>query len=159
MNINENQQFPQTEFYIISDSGPVGVKASDLFNKPKVLLIGVPGAFTPTCNDEHIPGFINLLDDFESKGIENIYILSSNDPFVMKSWGESLGTKKFNFISDGNGNFRELSGLEIDLSVVGLGKRLSRFVIYIENGNIKKIFNEKGPGLEVSSAENVLKSL
>tara|TARA_B100000927_G_C16370191_1_gene431128 strand:+ start:177 stop:656 length:480 start_codon:yes stop_codon:yes gene_type:complete len=159
MKINENQVFPKTEFYIISDSGPVSVKSSDLFNKTKVLLIGVPGAFTPTCNDEHLPGFFKLLDDFEKKGIESIYVVSNNDPFVMKSWGESLGNDKFLFISDGNGTFRELSGLETDLSVVGLGKRLSRFVIYIENENIKKIFNENGPGLEVSKAENVLKSL
>ena len=159
MKINQNEEFPDTEFFKMTDSGPKSIKSSDLFNKSKVILIGVPGAFTPTCNDEHIPGYVRLLDQFLAAGIEKIYIVANNDPFVMKRWEKSFDNEKIDFLSDGNGVFRNISGLETDLSVVGLGKRLSRFAIYIDNGVIKKIFNENGPGLDSSKAENVLKFL
>ena len=93
MKINQNEVFPDTEFFKMSDSGPKSIKSSDLFNKSKVILIGVPGAFTPTCNDEHIPGYVSLLDQFLAAGIEKIYIVANNDPFVMKD-GKNLLTMK-----------------------------------------------------------------
>ena len=124
----------------------------------KVILVGVPGAFTPTCSDEHLPGYKKLASDFFSKGIEEIYVVSTNDPFIMKSWSDSLNISDFKFISDGNGEFRDKTGLATDLSIVGLGKRLSRFAMIIDDGKIVKIFNENGPGLDLSKAENVIKS-
>ena len=157
MKINQNEVFPDTEFFKMSDSGPKSIKSSDLFNKSKVILIGVPGDFTPTCNDEHIPGYVSLLDQFLAAGIEKIYIVANNDPFVMKRWENLLIMKRLIFYLMGMSS--EISGLEIDLSIVGLGKRLSRFAIYIDKGVIKKIFNENGPGLDSSRAENVLKFL
>ncbi len=156
--ISENEKFPKVTFYQIIDSGPSPLESEKIFNN-KIILVGVPGAFTPTCSEEHIPGYEKLKDEFFKKNIEKIYVISTNDPFIMKSWGVSLGFSKIDFISDGNGEFREKSGLEIDLSSVGLGKRLSRFAMLIESGVVKKIFNEKGPGLDVSKAENVLKSI
>ena len=159
MKINEQDIFPEVSFYQITKSGPTAVEASKILKNKKVLLVGVPGAFTPTCSDEHLPGYKKLASDFFSKGIEEIYVVSTNDPFIMKSWSDSLNISELKFISDGNGEFRNKSGLETDLSVVGLGLRLSRFAMIIDNGKIIKIFNDNGPGLEASKAENVIKSI
>ncbi len=156
--ISENEKFPKVTFYQLTDSGPLPLESDKLF-KNKIILVGVPGAFTPTCSDEHIPGYKKLKDDFFKKEVKKIYIVSTNDPFIMKSWSTSLEVSEFDFISDGNGEFREKSGLEVDLSSVGLGKRLSRFAMLIEDGVIIKLFNENGPGLDVSKAENVLSSI
>ena len=159
MKIKENENFPDSTFYVINDSGPKGLKSEELFNDKKVLLIGVPGAFTPTCSEEHLPGYIELADEFLKKGVDKIFCVSTNDPFVVKSWSISINSSKIDFISDGNGDFRNKSGLETDLSIAGLGKRLSRFAMLLENGIIKKIFNEEGPGLDISKASNVLNSI
>ena len=160
MNIKENDTFPETTFYKITDDGPAQFKSLELFSENKVILVGVPGAFTPTCTEEHLPGYINLSEEFKSKGIDKIYFVSTNDPFVMKAWSNSISpTDHIDFLSDGNGNFRDKSGLEFDLSGIGLGKRFARFAIYIDNGKIIKIFNEGNPGLDLSKAENVLKSI
>ena len=156
--INENENFPNVTFYNITNSGPSSIMADELFTK-KTILVGVPGAFTPTCSDDHVPGYQKLATQFFKKQIDKIYVVSTNDPFIMKSWGDSLKFSDLSFISDGNGEFRDKSGLEIDLSSVGLGKRLSRFAMLIEDGIIRKIFNENGPGLEISKAENVLNSI
>tara|TARA_B100001248_G_C27226297_1_gene382660 strand:- start:222 stop:701 length:480 start_codon:yes stop_codon:yes gene_type:complete len=159
MTINEQDNFPDVTFFHITESGPVALEAHKILKNKKVLLVGVPGAFTPTCSDEHLPGYKKLASDFFSRGIEEIYVVSANDPFIMKSWSNSLDISELKFISDGNGEFRGKSGLETDLSVVGLGLRLSRFAMIIDNGKIIKIFNDNGPGLELSKAENVIKSI
>ena len=159
MTINEQDNFPEVNFYQITDSGQTAIEAQKIMKNKKVLLVGVPGAFTPTCSEEHLPGYKKLASDFFSKGIEEIYVVSTNDPFIMKSWSNSLDISELKFISDGNGEFRSKSGLETDLSIVGLGLRLSRFAMIIENGKIIKIFNDNGPGLELSKAENVIKSI
>ena len=159
MTIKEQDSFPEVTFYHITESGPAALKANKILKDKKVLLVGVPGAFTPTCSNEHLPGYKKLATDFFSKGIEEIYVVSTNDPFIMKSWSNSLNIPELKFISDGNGEFRNKSGLETDLSVVGLGRRLSRFAMIIDNEKIIKIFNDNGPGLEVSKAENVIKSI
>ena len=159
MRINENDIFPDITFYQITESGPKGIKANEIFKSKKVILVGVPGAFTPTCSDEHLPGYIKLASEFFSNGIEEIYVVSTNDPFIMKSWSDSLNISDLKFISDGNGELRDKTGLITDLSIVGLGKRLSRFAMIIDDGKIVKIFNENGPGLDLSKAENVIKSI
>ena len=159
MTIKEQDSFPEVTFYHITESGPAALKANKILKDKRVLLVGVPGAFTPTCSNEHLPGYKKLATDFFSKGIEEIYVVSTNDPFIMKSWSNSLNIPELKFISDGNGEFRNKSGLETDLAVVGLGLRLSRFAMIIDNGKIIKIFNDNGPGLEVSKAENVIKSI
>ena len=131
---------------------------SEFINK-KIILFGVPGAFTPTCSEEHLPGYAKSMEAFKQKGVDKVIFVTPNDPFVVKSWSKGFEESGIEFISDGNGEFRKKSGFEIDLSSAGLGKRFTRFAILIENGIVKKIFNEKGPGLDVSKAENVLKSI
>jgi len=159
MRINENDIFPEIVFFKITNSGPNGFKASELFNNKKILLVAVPGAFTPTCSQNHLPGYVELKDNFTKKRVKKIFFVSNNDPFVMKSWGDQHGAEGIDFISDSNGELRDKSGLQIDLRDIGLGKRLSRFAMIIENGIVKKIFPEDGAGLKVSKAENVLNNI
>ncbi len=159
MTIKVNDCFPLVSFYQLIDGGPKLVKSNNLFNKKKVILVGVPGAFTPTCHNDHLPGYIKNYKKFCDKGIDEVYFVSSNDPFVMSSWVNSLGTTNIIHLSDCLNEFRDSSGLMIDLTSVGLGNRLSRFAILIDNGLIKNIYDEKGGGLEVSKAENVLNNL
>ena len=100
-----------------------------------------------------------IIKKFKNKGVDEIYFVSVNDPFVMNAWMMSYPNSKINYIADSNSELLNSSGLEMDLSVIGLGKRLSRFAMLIDNGLIKMIFDEKGGGLEKSKAENVLENL
>ena len=159
MKINIEDNFPENDFFHMTDSGPEIIKSSKLFSNKKVLLVGVPGAFTPTCSEEHLPGYVNSLESFKQKGIDKVFFVAPNDPFVVKSWSEAYKGCGIEFISDGNGEFREKSGFEIDLSSAGLGMRFSRFAMLIDNGVIKQIFNENSPGLDISKAENVLSNI
>ena len=159
MKININDCFPEVTFHQIINGDPKTVNSSELFNKKKVILVSVPGAFTPTCSNEHLPGYIDNFEKFKNKGVDEIYFVSVNDPFVMNAWMKSYSNSKINYIADSNSELLNSSGLEMDLSVIGLGKRLSRFAMLIDNGLIKMIFDEKGGGLEKSKAENVLENL
>jgi len=159
MKINKNDTFPNVEFRVLVDGSPKVVSSSELFNEKKVLLVGVPGAFTPTCSNDHLPGFLKNYNEFKKRGIDQIFFVAINDPFVMAEWGKLFGKNEIKFLSDCNNDFLEKSGLELDLSSIGLGKRLSRFVMVIEKGLITNFFDEKGGELEVSKAENVLSNL
>ncbi len=155
MKIKINECFPDSEFFQIIDGSPKKVSSSELFNEKKIILVGVPGAFTPTCSNEHLPGYIENYESFVSKGIDDIYFVSVNDPFVMHKWGE-LNKSNVKFIADSDGKFMKKSGFEMDLSSAGLGSRLTRFSMLIDNGLIVEIFDENGPGLDVSKASIVL---
>ena len=159
MKIKEGDCFPQVDFYMMSDKGPVSVKSTELFNDKKILLVSVPGAFTPTCSEQHLPGYIKHKDDIISKGIDKIFFVSVNDPFVMQEWSKSFGENDIGFIADSYGDFLNEIDAMIDLTVIGLGKRLSRFSMIIANGLVNAIFDEEGGGLDKSKAENVLKFL
>ena len=101
---------------------PKRISSSELFNKKKVILVSVPGAFTPTCSNEHLPGHINNLEKFKEKGVDDIYFVSVNDPFVMDAWINSSSNGKINYVADSNSEFLNSSGLEMDLSVIGWEK-------------------------------------
>ena len=159
MKINVNDCFPEVTFHQIINGDPKTINSSELFNKKKVILVSVPGAFTPTCTNEHLPGYIDNFEKFKNKGVDEIFFVSVNDPFVMDAWIKSYSNSKINYVADSNSELLNSSGLEMDLSVIGLGKRLSRFAMFIDNGLIKMIFDEKGGGLEKSKAENVLEKL
>tara|TARA_B100001057_G_scaffold58702_1_gene52110 strand:- start:768 stop:1244 length:477 start_codon:yes stop_codon:yes gene_type:complete len=155
MKIKINECFPNSEFFQIIDGSPKKVSSTKLFNEKKIILVGVPGAFTPTCSNEHLPGYIENYESFVSKGIDDIYFVSVNDPFVMNKWGE-LSKSNVKFIADSDGEFMKKSGFEMDLSAAGLGNRLTRFSMLIDNGLVVEIFDENGPGLDVSKASNML---
>ena len=159
MKIKEDDCFPNVTFFQLVDGNPKTFKTSEIFNDKKIILVSVPGAFTPTCSNEHLPGYIKLYDEFKKKGIDDIFFVAANDPFVMEAWINSNSESKIKYLADSNLELLDATGLEIDLTVAGLGKRLSRFAIFVDDGLIKKIFDEEGGGLEKSSAENLLKNL
>ena len=159
MKIKVDDCFPDVTFFQLVDGNPKTFKSSQIFNEKKIILVSIPGAFTPTCSNEHLPGYVKLYDEFKKKGIDDIYFVAANDPFVMEAWINATSERKIKYLADSNFELLDATGLEIDLTVAGLGKRLSRFAIFIDNGLIKKIFDEEGGGLEKSSAENLLKNL
>ena len=159
MKIKVDDCFPDVTFFQLVGGNPKTLKSSQIFNKKKIILVSVPGAFTPTCSNEHLPGYVKLHDEFKKKGIDDIYFVAANDPFVMEAWINSTSERKIRYLADSKFELLDATGLEIDLTVAGLGKRLSRFAIFIDNGLIIKIFDEEGGGLAKSSAENLLKNL
>ena len=112
---------PDIKVPIIKDGISNAISLKDEFNNKKIILFGVPGAFTPTCTNEHLPGYIKHFDSFKLKGIDEIFFIAVNDPFVMQKWGESVEQNNLNFIADSDGEFMRSSGVMNDLSAAGLG--------------------------------------
>ena len=159
MKIKVDDCFPDVTFFQLVEGNPKKFKTAEIFNEKKIILVSVAGAFTPTCSNEHLPGYIKLFDEFKKNGIDDIYFVAANDPFVMDAWINSYSESKIKYLADSNFELLNATGLEIDLTVAALGKRLSRFAMLVDNGLIKNIFDEEGGGLEKSSAENLLKNL
>jgi glutaredoxin/glutathione-dependent peroxiredoxin len=136
------------------------VQSGEVLGKGKVVLFGVPGAFTPTCSDHHLPGFVLRADDIKAKGVDTIACIAVNDVFVMGAWGEAQGTgDKITMLADGNGDFAAEVGLTLDGSGFGLGTRSQRYAAIIEDGVVTELMVEPDPGVDVSSAEAVLAKL
>uniref|UniRef100_A0A5B6Z6G0 Glutaredoxin-dependent peroxiredoxin n=1 Tax=Davidia involucrata TaxID=16924 RepID=A0A5B6Z6G0_DAVIN len=126
----------------------------------KVILFGVPGAFTPTCSLKHVPGFIEKAEELKSKGVDDILCLSVNDPFVMKAWAKTYPeTKNVKFLADGSATYTHALGLELDLGEKGLGIRSRRFALLVDDLKVKVTNTETGGEFTVSSAEDILKAL
>ena len=160
MKIKINDTIPDDmEFFHMSKKGPETINSNTLFSENKVILVGVPGAFTPTCSANHLPGFIEKKNYFFSKGIDKIIFISVNDPFVMDEWRKSKSEEDIIFIADPIGKFAEKTGLKMDLSVIGLGTRLSRFAMVIENRVVKNLFDEEGGELDISAAKSISNSI
>jgi peroxiredoxin len=142
------------------DGGPKPVKTDELFAGKKVVVFGLPGAFTPTCSAKHLPGFIQNADAIRRKGVDVIACVSVNDAFVMGAWGEQQGAgDKVMMLADGNGEFAHALGLEMDASRFGMGKRVQRFSMIVEDGVVKALNVEEPGAFSVSSAEHILKQL
>jgi len=155
MTIEVNSNFPVQTLRLVVAGALQEVDSSEYLADKKVMLVGVPGAFTPTCHVSHLPGYIEHLSSFEAKGYSVVFI-SVNDPFVMKAWSEASNANGIDMIADGNGELTEALELVMDASGFGLGKRCMRFAMAIENSVIKSIDVEEGGGLDVSSAESQL---
>ena len=155
MTIEVNSNFPVQTLRLVVASELQEVDSSEYLADKKVMLVGVPGAFTPTCHVSHLPGYIEHLSSFEAKGYSVVFI-SVNDPFVMKAWSEASNANGIDMIADGNGELTEALGLVMDASGFGLGKRCMRFAMAIDNSVIKSIDVEEGGALDVSSAESQL---
>ena len=155
MTIEVNSNFPVQTLRLVVAGALQEVDSSEYLANKKVMLVGVPGAFTPTCHVSHLPGYIEHLSSFVAKGFSVVFI-SVNDPFVMKAWSEASNADGINMIADGNGGLTEALGLVMDASGFGLGKRCMRFAMAIENSVIKSIDVEEGGSLDVSSAESQL---
>jgi glutaredoxin/glutathione-dependent peroxiredoxin len=155
MTIEVNSNFPVQKVRLVVAGELQEVDSCEYLADKKVMLVGVPGAFTPTCHVSHLPGYIEHLSSFEAKGY-SVTFISVNDPFVMKAWSEASNADGINMIADGNGDLTEALGLVMDASGFGLGKRCMRFAMAIENSVIKSIDVEEGGALDVSSAESQL---
>ena len=160
MTIQAGDRIPDGKLKIMGADGPVNVTASELLGKGRVVLFSVPGAFTPTCDAKHLPGFVDKAPALRSKGVAKIVCMAVNDVFVMNAWGKSAGVgESIVMAADGNGDYARALGLELDARGFGMGMRGQRFALVIEDGVVKQVHVE-GPGeFKVSSAEHVLASL
>jgi peroxiredoxin len=160
MAIKVGDRIPDVKLMTMTSEGPKPVQSGEVLGSGTVVLFAVPGAFTPTCSDYHLPGFVLRADDLKGKGVQTIACLAVNDPFVMGAWGEAQDVDgKVTMLSDGNGDFTGAIGLEMDGSGFGLGTRSQRYAAIIEDGVVRELLVEPGPGLEVSSADAVLAKL
>ncbi|MBN8532940.1 MAG: peroxiredoxin [Rhizobiales bacterium] len=158
MPIAAGDRLPDVTFRILSETGPKPLSTADVFAGKTMVLFGVPGAFTPTCHKTHLPGFLKEAEAFKAKGVAGIAVVAVNDPFVMATWAKDTGGEGvITFLSDGNAEFAKATGLDVDLSVAGLGIRNRRFSMLVEDGVVKKINIEEAPGkAELSSAETLI---
>ena len=140
---------------------PKEIETDELFSEKKVILFAVPGAFSPTCNNSHLPSFIEKYDEIKGKGIDNIICLSVNDQFVSKVWRDSKSLNNdFLFIADGNAQITDSLGMVLDCSGFGMGKRSNRYVMVIDDKVIKKLIVEDNPGVcDLTNANEILNSL
>jgi peroxiredoxin len=151
---------PNVTLTTMTVEGLKPVQSADVLGTGKVVLFAVPGAFTPTCNDHHLPGFIMQADEILAKGVDRIACIAVNDAFVMGAWGNSQGTgDKILMLADGNGEFTAAADLTLDLAGLGLGTRSQRYAAILQDGVVEELFVETGRGVEVSSADSVLKAL
>jgi len=143
----------------IKDVNNKDVSLNDLFAGKKVVVFGLPGAYTPVCTSRHVPGYVESAGKFKDKGVD-VVCVSVNDAFVMKAWGESLKADNIKLVADWDGSFTKLVDKELDLSKTGLGKRCNRYALIVDSGKITKEFVEAAPNdLKLTSAEHVLSQL
>jgi peroxiredoxin len=160
MAIQAGDKMPAGVFGIMTESGPGAISADDLFKGKKVVLFSVPGAFTPTCSNNHLPGFVDHADAILAKGVDTIACTAVNDVFVMHAWGKDRGVEdKVMMLADGNGDYVKALGLELDASGFGMGTRGERFAIVVDDGVATHVAVEAPGQFEVSSAEAVIDQL
>lgn len=161
MAIKTGDRLPEATFTQMTADGPTQVTTADVFGGRKVALFAVPGAFTPTCHRNHLPGFLENADAISAKGVDAIACVAVNDVFVMDAWARAAGAEgRIEFLADGNGDFARALGLEVDLGKVGLGVRSQRYAMLVDDGTVKVLNVEPSPGdAEASSAAALLESL
>ncbi|WP_163269137.1 peroxiredoxin [Chelativorans alearense] len=161
MTISIGDRLPDVMLKKASPEGAEDVGTADFFAGRKVVLIGVPGAFTPTCSNDHVPGFAENYDAIRARGVDVIAVLAVNDHHVMGAWARFTGAEdKLVFLADGNGQFTSALGLETDLSKAGLGTRSRRFSMLVEDGVVKELNIEEARGQAVTSgAARILEQL
>jgi peroxiredoxin len=160
MTLSVGDAIPDVKVMTMGTEGPTPVQTGEVLGKGKVVLFAVPGAFTPTCSDYHLPSYLIRYDDLKAKGVDTIACISVNDPFVMGAWGDAQGVgDKVLMLADGNGDFTEAVGLEMDGSGFGLGTRSQRYGAVIEDGVVTALHVEPGAGLSVSAADAILEVL
>ncbi len=160
MAISVGDRIPDVKLMTTTSEGPRPVQSGEVLGHGKVVLFAVPGAFTPTCSDYHLPGFVLRAEDLKAKGVDKVACVAVNDAFVMGAWANAQHVDdKVVMLADGNGEFASALGLELDGRGFGLGVRSQRYAAVLEDGVVKELFVEAGPGLEVSSADAVLAAL
>jgi glutaredoxin/glutathione-dependent peroxiredoxin len=161
MSVSVGSPVPAGSLKLITSDGPVAKAAAELFGQGKVVLVGVPGAFTPTCNDNHVPGYLENAAAIKEHGIDAIYIMAANDHHVMRAWEKHLGSEgKVQMISDWDASYATALGLNIDISAFGLGMRAKRFSLVFKDGKVAVLNVEENPGqVSETSAAALIKAL
>ena len=159
MNIKENDQIPNVDIFVMEDGEPVKKNTLVLLKDKKAVIFGLPGAYTSVCSAKHLPGYVNMFDQYKEKGIDYIICVSVNDPFVMSAWGKEHNVgDKILMIGDPFLNFTKAIGAEVDKSARGLGTRSNRYTMLVDNLKVVKLQEEVDTGsCEVSAAENFIK--
>lgn len=160
MTIKAGDNVPEGRFTVMKADGPGSLASDALFKGKKVVLFSVPGAFTPTCSREHLPGFIEQAGAMKTKGVDTIACMAVNDVFVMDAWGKQAGAAdKVTMLADGNGDYSRALGLELDASGFGMGKRGQRFALIVDDGKVVEALIEEPGKFKVSAADYVLGKL
>ena len=159
MKLKENDKIPNSEIFIIENGEPSKKNIEEFLNNKKVVIFGLPGAYTSVCSARHLPGYVNMHQQYRDKGIDLIICMSVNDPFVMSAWGkENNVSDKIIMAGDPFLNFTKAIGAEVDKSGRGLGVRSNRYTMFVEDIRVVKLQEEKDAGsCEISAAENFLK--
>lgn len=160
MAIQTGDRMPSGVFSVMTESGPGAMSADDLFAGKKVVLFSVPGAFTPTCSANHLPGFVDRAGELRAKGVDTVACMAVNDVFVMNAWGQERGVgDDVTMLADGNGEYAKALGLDFDASGFGMGTRGQRFALIVDDGVATHVAVEAPGAFEVSSADAVLAAL
>jgi peroxiredoxin len=161
MTIKVGDRLPEAKFRVMTAEGPGWKTTDEVFKGKKVVLFAVPGAFTPTCHKNHMPGFVTNADAIKAKGVDTIAVTAVNDVFVLDAWRKASGADgKVDALADGSGEFAKAIGLDMDMSAGGMGTRSKRYAMVVEDGVVKTLNIEDAPGkADVSGAENLLKGL
>jgi glutaredoxin/glutathione-dependent peroxiredoxin len=160
MTIKVGDRIPEGKLKVMGPDGPSNVSAAELLGKGRVVLFSVPGAFTPTCDAKHLPGFVQKAGALRAKGVDKLVCLAVNDVFVMNAWGKSAGVgDAIVMAADGNGDFTRALGLELDARAHGMGLRGQRFALVVEDGTVRQVHVEAPGEFKVSSAEHILGQL
>ncbi len=157
MAISVGDRLPDATFMVMGAEGPEKKTTADIFGGKKIALFAVPGAFTPTCHQKHMPGFLNRLDDIKAKGVDGVACTAVNDAFVMANWAEATGAAgKVTMLADGSAAFAKATGLDIDLSDFGLGVRSKRYSMLVDDGVVKSLnIDDAPPAHDKSSADTL----
>lgn len=159
MTISTGDRIPDATVFEMSDKGPAPVSTRDIFNGRKVVLFGLPGAFTPGCSQAHLPGYVVHADAIKAKGVDTIACLAVNDAFVMDAWGKTQNAEHLRMLGDGNAELTKAMGLDFDGSKFGLGLRSQRFAMVVDDGVVVHLAIEPKGEVTVSGAESVLEQL
>ena len=159
MTIQVGDRLPDVPLTVATADGPKPTTTTDFFKGKKVALFAVPGAFTPTCSARHLPSYVDKASELKGQGVDEIACISVNDPFVMAAWGQRDGSADITMLSDGNGEFADATGLDMDASKFGMGKRSQRYSMIVDDGVVEQL-NVEAPGeYRASSAEYMLDQL
>ncbi len=157
MSIKVGDRLPEGKFKIMTAEGPKDMTTAELFAGKRVLLFSVPGAFTPTCDKKHLPGYISRIDELHAKGVDTVACTAVNDVFVMNAWGKAQGADgKVLMLADGNGDYVRALGLQLDASKSGMGMRGQRFALLVKDGVAERVDVEAAGAFKVSAAEEML---
>ena len=159
MNIKENDQIPNSKVFVMENGEPIKKNTQEFLKNKKAIIFGLPGAYTSVCSAKHLPGYVNMFEQYRDKGIDQIICISVNDPFVMNAWGKEHNVgDKILMIGDPFLNFTKAIGADVDKSARGLGIRSNRYTMLVDNLKVVELQEEKDAGsCEVSAAENFLK--